>query len=102
MEYLYAFVLPYLSERNPEIQSVDDLFTRADLHYIASVLQANADKIRVFANENDFLITTEDVTWLTNLLGEQRVTFYPGGGHMGNLHLEKVQNDVMNALQELL
>jgi hypothetical protein len=102
MEYLYAFVLPYLSEHNPEIQSVDDLFTHADLHYIAPVLQANADKIRVFANENDFLITTEDVTWLTNLLGEQRVTFYQGGGHMGNLHLEKVQHDVMDSLQDLL
>jgi hypothetical protein len=25
-------------------------------------LQANADKIRFFANENDFLITNEDVT----------------------------------------
>ena len=102
MEYLYAFALPYLSERDPEIQSVDDLFMRADLHYIAQVLQANADKIRVFANENDFLVTSEDVTWLTNLLGEQRVTFYPGGGHMGNLHLEEVQNDVMNSLRDLL
>jgi ABC-type transporter lipoprotein component MlaA len=102
MEYLYAFALPYFSERDPEIQSVDDLFTRADLHYIAPALQANAEKIRVIANENDFLITTEDVTWLTNLLGEQRVTFYPGGGHMGNLHLEEVQNDVMNSLQDLL
>ncbi len=102
IEYLYAFALPYFSERDPEIQSVDDLFARADLHHVAPVLQANADKIRVFANANDFLVNSEDVTWLTNLLGEQRVTFYPGGGHMGNLHIEAVQNDVMNSLQDLL
>ena len=31
-----------------------------------------------------------------------RVTFYPGGGHMGNLHLEEIQNNVMNSIQDLL
>ncbi|MBW2389054.1 MAG: VacJ family lipoprotein [Deltaproteobacteria bacterium] len=102
IEYLYAFALPYFSERKPEIRSVEDLFARADLHDIAPLLKVNADKIRVFANENDFLVSSEDVTWLTNLLGEQRVTFYPGGGHMGNLHIEEVQNDVMDSLQDLL
>lgn len=39
---------------------------------------------------------------LTNLLGAQRVTFYPGGGHMGNLHVKEVQNDLMDSLQDLL
>jgi hypothetical protein len=38
---------------------------------------------------------------LTDLLGQQNVTFYPGGGHMGNLYLEDVQNDVMNSLEDL-
>jgi ABC-type transporter lipoprotein component MlaA len=102
IEYLYAFALPYFSDRNPEIQSGDDLFAHADLHAVATELQANTDKIRVFANENDFLVEPEDVSWLTNLLGQQNVTFYPKGGHMGNLHLENVQNDVMSSLQDLL
>ncbi len=79
---------------------MSDLFARSDLHDIAPELQANG-KIRVFANENDFLVTDEDVAWLTELLGPQNVTFYPGGGHMGNLYLEEVQNDVMNSLEEL-
>jgi len=102
IEYFYAFAFPYFSENDPEIQSEEDLFARADLHDIAPLLRAKADKIRVFANQNDFLITSEDVTWLTNLLGEQRVTFYPGGGHMGNLHVKEVQNDLMDSLQDLL
>jgi hypothetical protein len=42
------------------------------------VLQANADKIRVFVNENDVLVISEDVRWLTSLLGKQRITFDPG------------------------
>jgi ABC-type transporter lipoprotein component MlaA len=102
IEYLYAFAFPYFSENDPEIQSEEDLFARADLHDIAPLLRAKANKIRVFANQNDFLITSEDVTWLTNLLGAQRVTFYPGGGHMGNLHVKEVQNDLMDSLQDLL
>jgi ABC-type transporter lipoprotein component MlaA len=102
IEYLYAFAFPYFSKNDPEIQSAEDLFARADLHDIASLLRAKANKIRVFANQNDFLITSEDASWLTNLLGAQRVTFYPGGGHMGNLHVKEVQNDLMDSLQDLL
>jgi ABC-type transporter lipoprotein component MlaA len=100
IEYLYAFALPYFIERRDDIETVDDLFARSDLHHIASDLQANG-KVRVFANENDFLVTDDDVEWLTDLLGQQNVTFYPGGGHMGNLYLEDVQNDVMNSLEDL-
>jgi ABC-type transporter lipoprotein component MlaA len=100
IEYLYAFALPYFSKQRDDIETVDDLFARSSLHHIAPELRANG-KVRVFANENDFLVTDEDVAWLTDLLGQQNVTFYPGGGHMGNLYLEDVQNDVMNSLEDL-
>ena len=39
------------------------LFERCDLHSIAEGLRAN-DKVRLFSNENDFLLRPEDVTWL--------------------------------------
>jgi hypothetical protein len=100
IEYLYAFALPYFSKQRDDIETVDDLFTHSSLHHIAPELRANG-KVRVFANENDFLITDQDVAWLTDLLGQKNVTFYPGGGHMGNLYLEDVQNDVMNSLEDL-
>ena len=100
MEYLYAFALPYYQQRDPEITDAEALFARADLRSIAPALQANG-KIRVFSNENDFLMTPEDIEWLTGLLGEENVTFYPKGGHMGNLHLPEVQRDVMDALADL-
>ena len=99
MEYLYAFALPYYAGRG-EVDSVEALFADADLHAIAPALRRNR-KIRVFTNENDFLITDADIAWLTQLLGEANVTFYPSGGHMGNLHEPQVQDGVMDALEDL-
>jgi ABC-type transporter lipoprotein component MlaA len=100
MEYLYAFALPYYEQRNPEITSAEALFARADLRSIAPALRSNG-KVRVFSNENDFLMTPEDIEWLTGLLGAENVTFYPRGGHMGNLHVPEVQRDVIGALEDL-
>ena len=100
MEYLYAFALPYYEQRNPEITGAEALFARADLRSIAPALRSNG-KVRVFSNENDFLMTPEDIEWLTGLLGAENVTFYPRGGHMGNLHEPEVQRDVIGALEDL-
>ncbi|MBW2243165.1 MAG: VacJ family lipoprotein [Deltaproteobacteria bacterium] len=100
MEYLYAFALPYYQQRDPEITSAEELFARADLRSIAPALRSNG-KIQVFSNANDFLMTPEDIEWITDLLGAENVTFYPKGGHMGNLHLPEVQRDVMNSLGDL-
>ena len=99
MEYLYAFALPYYEKREPGI-SVEEMFARADVHAIAPALRASG-KVRVFSNANDFLITPEDIRWLTGVLGEKNVTFYPKGGHMGNLHQPAVQRDVMDSLEDL-
>ena len=96
---LYAFVLPYYQEREPGI-SVEEMFARSDVHAIAPALRASG-KVRVFSNANDFLITAEDIRWLTGVLGEKNVTFYPKGGHMGNLHQPAVQRDVMDSLEDL-
>lgn len=93
MEYMHAFVLPYYSRHEPGI-SFDDagartMFERCDLHSIAEGLRTN-DKVRLFANENDFLLRPEDVAWLKELLGD-RARFFPAGGHLGNLHRKTIQ-----------
>ncbi|HEV8113921.1 MAG TPA: VacJ family lipoprotein [Planctomycetota bacterium] len=93
MEYMYAYVLPYFSKRDPTI-SFDEagartMFERCDLHAIADGLRAN-DKVRLFANENDLLLRPEDVAWLKELFGD-RAHFFPAGGHLGNLHRKAIQ-----------
>lgn len=94
MEYMYAYVLPYYSRRDPSLTFDDEgartMFERCDLHSIADGLRAN-DKVRLFSNENDFLLRPEDVSWLKQLLGD-RAKFFPAGGHLGNLHRKAIQD----------
>ncbi|HZV81975.1 MAG TPA: alpha/beta hydrolase, partial [Geobacteraceae bacterium] len=41
-------------------------------------------KFGVMTNENDFILSPEDVAYLRQLFGE-RTKIYPRGGHLGNL-----------------
>lgn len=93
MEYVYAFLLPYYAAREPAF-ALDEagarrFIDRCDLRAVVEELKANP-RIRLFANENDFLLRPEDITWLRETLGD-RVTLFPAGGHLGNLHREAIQ-----------
>ena len=59
------------------------------------------EKLRVFANRNDFLTREADFAWLSGLVGPERVRVFPTGGHLGNLHRREVQAAVMAALDDL-
>jgi len=99
-EYVYAFVLPYYRDLLRTVENAGELVAQNDLRFIAADLRGN-EKIRHFANTNDFLTTDEDVAWLTELLGESNVRFYERGGHLGSLHKPEVQAEVMQALADL-
>ncbi len=100
-EYLYGFVLPYYRDRLGIIDSADELVRENDLHAIAEPLRGNP-KLRIFANRNDFLTSSEDIAWLTELVGPERVDFFPTGGHLGNLNEPAVQGAIMDSLADLL
>jgi hypothetical protein len=99
-EYLYGFVLPYYRDRLGRVASAEDLLRQNDLHAIAEPLRANP-QLRVFANTNDFLTSSEDIAWLTDLVGREHVAFFPTGGHLGNLHKPEVQRAIMDSLEDL-
>jgi len=99
-DYLYAFVLPYHRDRLGTVRTATDLIEANDLHRIAGPLRGNP-RLRVFANTNDFLTSDEDVAWLTETVGIERVRFFPSGGHLGNLHRPEVQAEVMATLVDL-
>jgi phospholipid-binding lipoprotein MlaA len=98
--YLYAFLLPYYRDRVGTPASAEELIALNDLHAIADALRGH-EKLRVFANRNDFLTSDADVEWLTALVGPERVRSFPEGGHLGNLHRREVQDEVMAALADL-
>ena len=100
-EYLFGFVLPYHRDRLGLVASAEDLARENDLHAIEAPLRGNP-KLRVFANRNDFLTSREDIDWLTELVGSERVAFFPTGGHLGNLHQPEVQRAIMDSLADLL
>ena len=102
LEYVYAFLLPYYAARDPAI-TLDEagaqrLFQGCDLRAVAGGLRANP-RVRLFANENDFLLRPEDIAWLRETLGN-RVTLFPAGGHLGNLHREAIQDVIAKTLRE--
>lgn len=104
MEYFYAFVLPYYAARDPEV-SLDEtgerrLFERSDLRSVAQGLRSN-ERVRLFSNENDFLLRPEDIVWLRATLGD-RVTLFPAGGHLGNLHREAIQKVIAATVQKAM
>jgi ABC-type transporter lipoprotein component MlaA len=96
-EYLYAFVLPAQRGRAGAPHSADALFAANDLRSIEPALRANG-RIRHFANSNDFLTSDADEAWLVDVLGPDQVRFFPEGGHLGNLHREDVQAEIMDAI----
>lgn len=102
LEYMYAFLLPSYAERDPTI-TLDEagarrLFDTSDLRAIGDRLAANP-RLRVFANENDFVLRPEDVEWLRTTLGT-RAHLFPGGGHLGNLHRKGIQSAIQEIVAE--
>ncbi|HBO84688.1 MAG TPA: hypothetical protein DD641_06900 [Deltaproteobacteria bacterium] len=44
----------------------------------------SSDKFGVMTNENDYILTSEELDYLKGLFGK-RAKIYPRGGHLGNL-----------------
>jgi pimeloyl-ACP methyl ester carboxylesterase len=102
MEYMYAFVLRDLADHDPEFTfdetGANRMFELCDLRKVEAGLSAN-DRVRLFANANDFLLSPDDIEWLQQVLGE-RAHFFPAGGHLGNLHRKEIQEVIHGIVEE--
>lgn len=87
-EYFNEYLYPYFQKRRPGLTKqafIDSLSIRSIEGYLRS-----SDKFGVMANENDFILTGEELDYLRQLFGE-RAKIYPRGGHLGNLeHTENL------------
>ncbi len=68
-----------------------------DLRTYDAGLRANPN-IRVIVNQNDFLLTDEDLAWLHATFTPEQLTVFPQGGHLGNLSNPTVQKSILAAL----
>ena len=106
MEYVYGFLLPYYAqpERQTEFgiefseEGARQLFEQSSLRALGPRLQSD-ERLRVFTNQNDFLLRAADLEWLKTTFGE-RLTLFEDGGHLGNLYRDYIQQQIAEVLSE--
>jgi pimeloyl-ACP methyl ester carboxylesterase len=98
-DYFDKFAIPYYSARGIA-SPAETLEKGGDLRTYDAGLRANPD-IRVIVNQNDFLLTDDDLAWLHATFGLQQLTVFPQGGHLGNLSNPAVQKTILEALAGL-
>lgn len=79
-EYYHNWLRP--AERKLGIS--DTVLARAtDLKSLETALRSQ-NRVRLIENRNDFLLSTDDKSWIDRTFG-RRAVWLPGGGHLGNL-----------------
>ncbi len=96
-DYYLHFVLPYYKQRGIII---DDFNREVNLRSYQASLRS-APKIRVIVNQDDFILSPRDVSWLKSTFDQSRLTVFPNGGHIGNLTSPPVQRKIIGSLDGL-
>jgi ABC-type transporter lipoprotein component MlaA/pimeloyl-ACP methyl ester carboxylesterase len=97
--YFDQFAVPYYKTRGLESPSAA-IEKAGDLRTYETGLRANPG-IRVIVNQNDFLLSDEDLAWLHATFPPAQLTVFPQGGHLGNLSNPAVQKKILGALADL-
>jgi len=95
-DYFDKFAIPYYSAHGVA-SAAATLQNAGDLRTYDAGLRANPD-IRVIVNQNDFLLTADDLAWLHATFATNQLTVFPQGGHLGNLVNPAVQKAILAAL----
>jgi ABC-type transporter lipoprotein component MlaA/pimeloyl-ACP methyl ester carboxylesterase len=96
-DYFEKFAIPYYQAHGLGLNAPETLQKAGDLRTYDAGLRANPD-IRVIVNENDFLLTDEDLAWLRATFNPKQLTVFKRGGHLGNLTNLTVQKAILAAL----
>jgi len=98
-DYFEKFAVPYFQARGMASPAAE-LAKAGDLRTYEAGLRANPD-IRVIVNQNDFLLSDEDLAWLHATFAPEALTVFAQGGHLGNLDNPAVQKAILGALAGL-
>ncbi len=82
IDYFNEYFYPYFQKKRPGLTK-QTLIDSLSLKNIEGYLKGNP-KFSSMTNQNDFILTDEDRSYLRELFGERAVV-YPVGGHLGNL-----------------
>jgi hypothetical protein len=82
VDYFNELLFPYFKARHPHL--TPEIALEVDsLRYIEAYLR-NTPKIGLMGNEDDLILTPEDLAFLKDVFGS-RAKIYPVGGHCGNM-----------------
>ena len=81
-DYFNEYFYPYFEFKRPGLTR-EELIAAQSLKSIEAYLNSSL-KIGVMTNENDFILTADELVYLKELFGA-RAKIYPRGGHLGNL-----------------
>jgi hypothetical protein len=95
-DYYEKFVIPYYWTQGLDA-TAEAMEKAGDLRTYETSLRANAN-IRVIVNQNDFVLTDEDLAWLHATFPTNQITVFSKGGHLGNLFNPAVQKSILAAL----
>jgi hypothetical protein len=98
-DYFEKFAVPYYQARGLAAPAAE-LEKAGDLRTYQAGLRANPG-IRVIVNQNDFLLSDEDLAWLRATFAPEQLTVFAQGGHLGNLVNPLVQESILGALAGL-
>ena len=99
-DYFEKFAVPYYQTRGLAAPAAEAMKKADDLRTYDAGLRANPN-IRIIDNQNDFLLSDEDLAWLHTTFGPEQLTVFPQGGHLGNLYNPAVQKTILGALADL-
>jgi len=99
-DYFQKFAIPYYQARGVASPTAEALEKAGDLRTYEAALRANPN-IRVIVNQNDFLLSDEDLAWLHATFAPEQLTVFAQGGHLGNLSNPAVQKTILTALAGL-
>lgn len=86
----------FLKFEYPEL-ALNELYRQSGMSAFAESLKRNS-KLRVIHNYDDFLLTETDRKWLDAVFKE-RLTWFEHGGHLGNLYVKTVQDQIIADLE---
>ena len=98
-DYFQKFVIPHYWMRGVDA-TAQALEKAGDLRTYEAALRANPN-LRIIVNQNDFLLADEDLAWLLATFGQEQLTVFAQGGHLGNLSNPAVQKSILEALTNL-
>ena len=74
-----------------------ELYRLSGLRSMEESLHRNPN-VRILHNYDDLLLTEEDRNFLDRTMGS-RLTWFDHGGHLGNLYVTTVQQEILEAIR---